>query len=306
MTALEPAVLIVGSISADLTTFSQRVPARGETILGDEFTLVLGGKGANQAIAVARAGAVARIVGCVGDDAFGELVARQLREAGVDTTAVRALADVGTGVAHIRVDATGENDIVVVPRANARLTEAQVDAALAEAPAVLLTQLESPLPVVAHAIRRAHDAGILVILDPAPAAALDDALWPLIDIVTPNETEAALLTGLAVQDRAGAVAAGRALVERGAGAALVTLASAGAVLVTASDEQHFDALPVQAVDTTAAGDAFAGHLAAALAAGETRPDAIRRAIGAGALAVTKPGASPSIPTAAEVDALLAR
>lgn len=305
--AARDGVLVVGSITADLTTFSGRLPARGETILGDEFTLVLGGKGANQAVSAGLAGAPARIVACVGTDLFQGLVTDGLRDAGVDLSHVRAVPG-PTGIAHIRVDDSGENDIVMVPLANAALDEAQIDRAVAElgpTSAVLLTQLEIPFALTSHAIRRAHDAGLTVILDPAPAHELDDAIWPLVDIVTPNETEAGLLTGIPVTDRESAVRAGRWFLAKGARAALITMAAAGAVLVDADDVTDFPAIAVDAVDTTAAGDAFAGYLAAGLAQGLERADAVRRAIAAGALAVTKRGASPSLPAAAEVDALLA-
>lgn len=300
-------VLVVGSITADVTTFSSRVPERGETILGDEFTLVQGGKGANQAVAAGLAGAPARMVGCIGTDLFRDLVSDGLREAGVDTAFVRAVDGQGTGVAHIRVDASGENDIVMVPRANAALDAAHIDAAfdaLGPRSAVLLTQLEIPFALTQHAIRRAKADGLTVILDPAPAHELDPRIWAFVDIVTPNETEARLLTGIDVVDRDSAVAAGRWFVDRGAGAALVTLAAAGAVLVDAHGVEEHAAIPVRAVDTTAAGDAFAGYLAAALASGADRATAVRRAIAAGALAVTRPGASPSLPPRDEVDALL--
>jgi ribokinase len=299
-------VLIVGSITADLTTFSTRLPARGETILGDDFTLVLGGKGANQALAASLAGASAHMVGCVGDDLFASLVTDGLREVGVNIDHVRTIPG-PTGIAHIRVDDSGENDIVMVPLANASLGEEQIDLAFAERgreASVLLTQLEIPWTVTQHAIRGAHDAGMTVVLDPAPAAALDDAIWPLVDIVTPNETEARILTGIAVVDDDSAIAAGRWFLERGAGNALITMAAAGAILVSPDGITRFAALPVDAVDTTAAGDAFAGYLGASLAAGDPLPDAIALAIAAGALTVTKRGASPSLPLRADVDAFL--
>lgn len=299
-------VLIVGSITADLTTFSTRLPARGETILGDDFTLVLGGKGANQAVAAGLAGADAHMVACVGTDLFSGLVTGGLRDAGVNIDHVR-LVDGPTGIAHIRVDASGENDIVMVPLANASLSEEQIDAAFAErgaASRVLLTQLEVPWALTQYAIRKGRDAGFTVVLDPAPAAVLDDAIWPLIDIVTPNETEASILTGIRVVDTESAVRAGRWFTERGARHALITMAAAGAVLVTGDDVVLFPAIPVVAVDTTAAGDAFAGYLGASLALGLDLPAAISRAIAAGSLAVTRRGASPSLPRGAEVDALL--
>jgi ribokinase len=300
-------VLIVGSITADLTTFSSRLPARGETILGDDFTLVLGGKGANQAVAAGLAGGNARMVGCVGTDLFSDLVTGGLRDAGVNIDHVRAVPG-PTGIAHIRVDDSGENDIVMVPLANSSLSEEQIDTAFAEIGAesrVLLTQLEIPWALTQYAIRKAQNAGLTVVLDPAPAAALDDSIWPLVDIVTPNETEASILTGIPVTDEASAIEAGRWFTDRGAASALITMAAAGAVLVTADTVERFDSIPVDAVDTTAAGDAFAGYLGASLADGHDITDAIRRAIAAGALTVTRRGASPSLPHRDDVDALAA-
>ncbi|SED80055.1 ribokinase [Ruania alba] len=306
--AAQGGVLIVGSITADVTTFSSRLPRPGETFLGDAFTLVLGGKGANQAVAAGRAGAAARMVGCVGSDLFQHLVTDGLRDAGVDISHVRSVPG-QTGVAHIRVDASGENDIVMVPLANAALDTAQIDQAFTEhaaSSAVLLTQLEIPIALTLHAIRRAHAEGLTVVLDPAPAQPLPEDIWPLVNLVTPNETEAALLTGIEVNGPESAEAAGRWFVDRGVGAALITLAGAGSVLVSADETRLHPPIRVEVVDTTAAGDAFAGHLAAAIAAGHDRDTAIRRAAAAGALAVTKRGASPSLPAASEVDALLDR
>lgn len=299
-------VLIVGSITADLTTFSRRLPARGETILGDEFTLVLGGKGANQAVAVALAGGPAHLVACVGSDPFSELVTDGLRAAGVDIDHVRKVPG-PTGIAHIRVDDSGENDIVMVPLANAALSEEQVDRAFdacGNDSRVMLTQLEIPWALTQYAIRKGHAAGLTVILDPAPAATLDDAIWPLVDVVTPNETEATILTGITVTDEASAVTAGRWFNERGTQFALITMAGAGALLVSADDVVRFEPIPVTAVDTTAAGDAFAGYLGASIALGRGLSDAITRAAAAGALTVTRRGASASLPRAAEVEALL--
>src|SRR5690606_37279390 len=180
-------VVIVGSVTADVTTFSQRLPARGETILGDQFTLMLGGKGANQAVAAGRAGALTSFVGCVGDDLFHDLVVDGLTEAGVDLTHLRTVPG-PTGVAHIRVDASAQNDIVMVPLANAELNTAQIDEALdalAPTTSVLLTQLETPSALTAHITAKARALGMTVILDPAPAAPLPAEVWANIDIVTP-------------------------------------------------------------------------------------------------------------------------
>ena len=300
-------VAVVGSVNADLTTFSQRLPARGETILGERFTLLLGGKGANQAIAAGRAGARTSFVGCVGDDLFRDLVLDGLAAAGVDLAHVRTVPG-PTGVAHIRVDASAQNDIVVVPLANAALDEPQIDAALAAlAPttSILLTQLETPAALTRHIVARAKEHGMTVVLDPAPAAPLDADVWSSVDIVTPNETEAGLLTGIEVVDEASAERAARWFLDRGVGAAVITLAERGSLIVTADEVMPVDPFPVQAVDTTAAGDAYAGYLGAALAEGATLTDAAAIAAAAGAIAVTRRGASTSIPRRAEVDALRA-
>lgn len=299
-------VVAIGSVTVDLTTFSSRLPARGETILGDSFTLVLGGKGANQAVAAGRAGAPTSFVGCVGDDVFRDTVIAGLEDAGVDLAHLRSVPG-PTGIAHIRVDASAQNDIVMVPLANSALTAEQIDVALealAPTTSVLLTQLETPAALTAHIARRGRELGMTVILDPAPAAPLDDLVWASVDIVTPNETEASLLTGVEVTDAESAERAGRWFLDHGAGAAIVTLAGQGSCVVTEAGASVVPAFSVEAVDTTAAGDAYAGYLGAALASGSSLADAVQLATAAGALAVTAHGASPSLPFRAEVDALL--
>lgn len=311
MTPAHPAdrsgVVIVGSVTADVTTFSGRLPARGETILGDEFTLMLGGKGANQAVAAGRSGARTSFVGCVGDDLFHDLVVDGLTEAGVDLAHLRTVPG-PTGIAHIRVDASAQNDIVMVPLANAALSAEQIDealAALAPTTSVLLTQLETPSALTAHITARAREHGMTVILDPAPAAELDAALWRSIDIVTPNETEATLISGVEVTDAESAERAGRWFLEQGVGAAVITMAEKGSCVVTAEGATFIAPIPMEPVDTTAAGDAYAGYLGAALAEGWSLADATRLASAAGAITVTRQGASPSLPRRDEVDALLA-
>lgn len=302
------AVLVVGSITADLTTFSQRLPTPGETLLGDSFTLVLGGKGANQALAAGKSGTSTYMAGCIGTDLFSDLVSSGLKDGGVDVSNIRSVPG-PTGIAHIRVDGKGENDIVMVPLANSFLSEEQIDAAfdsLAGEVSVLLTQLEIPWTLTQYAVRRAKRDGITVILDPAPAAALEDSIWPLVDIVTPNETEARILTGIHVTDEVSAVEAARWFIAMGAGAAAITMGSAGCVYVTAQEVTYHPPFAVEVVDTTAAGDAFAGYLGAAIAAGEAPKEAIRIANAAGALTVTKRGASPAIPDRTEVDALMSK
>ncbi|MBX6168856.1 MAG: ribokinase [Thermobispora bispora] len=299
-------VVVVGSISADITAFARRLPRPGETVLGDDVTVNLGGKGANQAVAAARAGAPTWLVGCVGTDPFGELVSSRLRSHGVALTEVRSVGN-RTGVAHIRVDASGENDIVVAPLANADLSAEMVDESIravrGEA-SVLLLQLEIPVEVACHAAEAGARAGLTVVLDPAPAQPLPDDLWPHVAVVTPNESEAAALTGVEVADVESAGRAAAWFLDRGVRHALITLGSAGALSVTRERIRHFPAYPVTPVDTTAAGDAFTGSLGAALAAGLDTATAIRRGMAAGALATTRPGASASLPDRAAVDDLL--
>ncbi|MDO9380897.1 MAG: ribokinase [Nocardioidaceae bacterium] len=307
-TAAPSGVLVVGSITVDVTAFARRLPSPGETVLGDDLTLVLGGKGANQAVAASLAGADVQMAGAVGDDVFADLALDALRGHGVDVDLVRR-ASGPTGIAHVRVDERGENDIVMVPLANATVGEGDVDAAVRAAAGrarVLLLQLETPLDVARHAARAGREAGLLVVLDPAPAVAdLDPATWSDVDVVTPNESEARLITGLPVRDLDGALEAGRWFVARGAGCAVVTLGGAGAVVVTADDAVAVPAHEVEVLDTTAAGDAFAGYLGAGLARGLDVAAAVPRAMAAGALAVTRRGASASLPAGADVDALLA-
>jgi ribokinase len=301
-------VLVVGSITTDVTAFADRLPRPGETVLGNDVTIVLGGKGANQAAASARFGTPTWMVGCVGDDPFAELASAGLRRHGVQTDLVRAV-DGPTGVAHIRVDASGQNDIVITPLANTLLDDGQVDAGLAAVRAdvsVLLLQLEIRASVTAHAAAVGARAGLTVVLDPAPAIPVPDDIWPHVDIVTPNETEASILTGIEVTDESTAARAGQWFLGRGVRHAVITLGDAGALLVSAGAEpQLFPSFPVEALDTTAAGDAFTGTLGAALAAGAELGDAVRYGMAAGALAVTRAGASASLPDREEVLALAA-
>ncbi|RLV49954.1 ribokinase [Nocardioides mangrovicus] len=292
-------VLVIGSITCDVTAFADRLPGRGETVLGRELTLVLGGKGANQAVAAARAGARTAMVGHVGRDPFAEIALAGLRDNGVETDQVTPV-DGPTGVAHIRV-ADGENDIVIVPLANDHVDAARVDQALAQAEPgdVLLLQLEIPAATTAHAARAGHEAGLLVVLDPAPAVELPESVWADVDVVTPNETEAAAITGETDED-----AAARWFLDRGVATVILTLGGHGVLMATSGGSRRHDAYEVEAVDTTAAGDAFTGTLGATLAAGTPLAEAVPRAMAAGALAVTKPGASPSLPSATEIDTFL--
>lgn len=299
-------VVVVGSLMTDLTAVAARLPRRGETVVGEQFSLVSGGKGSNQAAMAARMEAPTWLVGCLGSDVFHELVLASLHRFGVHTDYVHVLDGEHTGIAHIRVDASGDNDIVIIPNANLRTDATHVDeffAGGADAK-VLLMQLETRLETAVYGARAAKSRGVTVVLNPAPAMPLPDELFELVDIITPNETEAGVLTGIEVTDVDSAIAAARALCARGAKHAIVTLGGAGVVHVHSEDAQHYPTFPVQVVDTTAAGDAFSGALAAALAGGRTLSDAIQTGLAAGALTVTKLGAQSSLPTRSEVEALL--
>jgi ribokinase len=301
-------VAVVGSINADLAAFGSPLPRPGETVIGSDFSLVLGGKGANQAIAAARAGAPTYMVGAVGEDMFRELTLATLALEGVDVSAVR-ITDGSTGIAHIRVDAvSGQNDIMIIPNANHRLTPDDVQASLAELRdrvSVVLVQLEIPLPVVQRVAEVCQTWELQLVLDPAPAQPIPAAVWPGVSVVKPNELEAEVLTGIHITDQSSAQLAARWFHERGVGTVVITEGERGVLVVGPDGVRDYPAFPVTPVDTTAAGDAFSGALGASLAAGASLSDALRRGLAAGALAVTVRGASPSLPTAEAVAAFLA-
>lgn len=301
-------VMVVGSMMIDLTVVAKRLPRRGETVMGEQFSLVSGGKGSNQAAMAAQMKVPTWMVGCVGSDVFHQVVLDSLRGFGVHTDHVHVLDGEHTGVAHIRVDATGDNDIVIVPNANLQTSTQRVDAFFASGgqAKVLLMQLETPLETAQHAAREAKARGITVLLNPAPAAPLPDDIFSFVDIITPNETEAGVLTGIDVRDADSAAEAGRALCARGATHAIVTLGAGGVVHVHGDEAEHYPTFSVDVVDTTAAGDAFTGALGAALASGRPLPAAIEIGLAAGALTVTKLGAQSSLPTLREVEVLLRR
>jgi ribokinase len=300
-------ILVIGSLNMDLVVRCESLPQVGQTIIGRDFLTAPGGKGANQAVAAARLGARVRMAGCVGRDAFGLALVASLRAAGVHADDVMAV-DGPTGTALITVDAAGANTIVVVPGANAACDAALIDRALARAggPGILLLQHEIPAEANARAIRAARQAGWCVMLNPAPARSIPAELLKLIDLVTPNASESAAITGRAVASRADAIASARALRAMGARAAVVTLGGDGSVCCDATGAWHGPAVPIEAVDTTAAGDAFIGALAVALAEGRTPAQGLGVAAAAAALAVTRLGAQPSLASRAELAAFVER
>ena len=302
----ESRVVVVGSINMDLVARSPRIPHAGETVIGGDFRTVPGGKGANQAVAAARMGVKVGMLGRVGVDAFGDQLLDNLSGSGVDIACIRRAAQAASGIALIMVDDAGMNSILVAPGANMLLSPADMDAAdpiLASAQ-VMLAQLEIPLETVVRAAQIAHAHGVKVVLNPAPAQPLPLELTRLVDVLVPNEFEAALLTGLPVGSDDQIQEAATALRATGAANVIITLGGRGALLATAGGFQHFPAFLVKPIDTTAAGDAFVGSLGAALAEGRPLEEAMYWGSAAGALSTTKKGAQPSMPERSEVEALL--
>ena len=310
MSAAAGRVTVIASFMTDLVVRVPRRPMAGETLIGTDFGIFVGGKGNNQAIAAARCGAQVAVVGRVGDDLFAPPIFETLAANGVESAYVTRDAEAGTGAAMIVVDPSGQNSIIITPRANLRLTPQDIEAARSAftGAAIALAQLEVSVPTVLAAARLAREAGARFLLNPAPAPTepLPEELLRLTNIMLPNEVEAAQLTGIPTDDQAGAERAAHALLERGPEEVILTLGVRGALWVNQSHTELIPAIPVQQVDSTAAGDAFCGALAAALAVGHPMDTAVRWASAAGALAVTKMGATPSLPTRDEVEALLAR
>ncbi|TLP56058.1 MULTISPECIES: ribokinase [Pseudomonas] len=300
---MDAKVVVVGSLNMDLVARAQRLPRGGETLAGEQFFTAPGGKGANQAVAVARLGARVAMLGNVGDDAYGQQLRDALQVEGVDCQGVGVCAGVSSGVALIVVDAASQNAIVIVPGGNGLLTPESVQRfdALLQGAEVIVCQLEVPAETVAWTLARGHALGKTVILNPAPATGpLPPEWYTQIDYLIPNESEAEALTGLPVTDLASAQAAAERLRALGAGQVIVTLGAQGALHVDGQGAQHFKAAAVQPLDTTAAGDTFVGGFAAHLANGFSITDAIVFGQRAAAISVTRSGAQPSIPYLAEM------
>ena len=295
-------ILVIGSLNMDMVLQVPRVPAAGETLAGQSFACVPGGKGANQAAACARLGGQVSMLGRVGADQFGEQLQRSLAQDGVLHEHVTIADTVSTGVALIMVDASAQNRIVIVPGANGTLTAAHIDAAadLIDRAALVVLQLEIPLPVVKHAVARANRRGVPVLLNPAPAKALPSALLSRLEYLIPNATEATLLTGIKVADHAGAAAAARELHRQGAKHVLITLGAEGVLIRDAKGVRSLASPRVAAVDTTAAGDTFIGAFAVSVLDGLSVDEAAQFAVKAAALSVTRPGAQTSIPYRHEI------
>ena len=289
-------VAVFGSLNMDFVVRVPRTPAAGETLVGHGLTNFCGGKGANQAVACARMGARVGMIGCVGADDPGTRLRAGLAADGIETAHVR-VAGPTSGVAVILVDDAAENRIVIVPGANGEVSveDAEAAAELLRSAAVVVLQLEVPMAAVLRAATIAHAAGRQVVLNPAPARELPAALWSVIDALVLNETEATTLTGDVVDDVASAMQAAVKLQGMGPATVVVTLGGDGAVLADSSAPRHFPALKVNAVDTTAAGDTFIGAYVAAVVRGSSPDVAVRLAVRAAGLCVTRPGAQESIP-----------
>ncbi|MBQ7640451.1 MAG: ribokinase [Bacteroidales bacterium] len=288
-------ILVIGSSNTDMTIKSERLPAPGETILGGKFLMGAGGKGANQAVAARRLGGDVTFVCKVGRDIFGDNAIKGYEKEGIDTSHILR-SDAPSGVALILVDAKAENSIAVAPGANGDLTPEDIRnlrGVIAEA-SYLILQLEVPVETVLEAARIAHEAGVYVILNPAPACPLPDELFKYLSLITPNQTETALMTGVET-DEASLDKAVVALRAKGVKDVIITLGSRGSLVCTGGKNEFVPACKVKAVDTTAAGDTFCGALCVALSEGKSLTDAAAFATKASALAVQKMGAQDSIP-----------
>ena len=300
-------VTVVGSFMFDLVARAPRRPKTGETLIGDSFGMFIGGKGANQAIAASRLNALVCMVGRLGDDLFGNQFLDKFSDEKINTDFVIQDKNNGTGVGMPLIDASGDNSIVIIPRANTALSAENINQgyeAIANSD-ILLLQLEVPIEASQRAAEIAKENNTIVILNPAPAREIPDTFLDLVDILTPNESETEILSGISATTEKEAKEAARILMDKGVETVILTLGSRGSLILTATVESFFPANQVDVVDTTAAGDAFCGALAASLANGSTIEEAVKTGNAAGALAVTKLGAEPSLPKKVDLDRFLA-
>lgn len=301
-------LVVLGSINADHILNLKTFPTPGETVTGNQYQVAFGGKGANQAVAAGRSGANIAFIACTGDDDTGERVRKQLASDNIDVSPVSVVEGESTGVALIFVNAEGENVIGIHAGANAALTTERVEAqrAIISGADALLMQLESPVESVLAAAKIAHENHTTVVLNPAPARVLSDELLALVDIITPNETEAEKLTGIRVENDDDAARAAGALHDKGIGTVIITLGSRGVWVSANGEGRRVPGFKVKAIDTIAAGDTFNGALVTALLEGRAMDEAIRFAHAAAAIAVTRKGAQPSVPWRKEIDEFLSQ
>lgn len=294
-------ITVIGSSNTDLVVNTPRIPSAGETLMGDAFRMAGGGKGANQAVAVKKLGADMRFIAKVGDDMFGRGAIKTLQGYGIDTTYIILDSEHPSGVALITVDQNAENAISVAPGANMALRPEEVADDVIRDSEIVLLQLETPMETIESIIQRAYDFGVKVVLNPAPAAKLKDDIIAKTFLLTPNETECACLTGMPTQTDEQVESAARKLLEKGAQNVIVTLGSRGSMWVSQHGTVLVPACRVKAIDTVAAGDTFNGALCVALSEGKTMTEAMEFASKASAIAVTRHGAQPSVPSREEVD-----
>lgn len=294
---MDSIITVVGSINVDLVINTDRIPLPGETIKGSGFQVISGGKGANQAVAAARQGTATSFIGCIGDDDFGESQKENLREENIKINYLSKVDNESTGVAVIVVETSGDNRIILSPGANDRLTPELVEAAedAIRESKILICQLETPLPAVKKALEIAQKNGTITVLNPAPAVPLDSSILSLVDYLIPNETEAAILSGVQVVDVESAKEAAKVLAAKCSGTIIITMGEHGVLTATDDKMEYTEAFPVKAIDTTAAGDTFIGTLASFISEADDLETAVRKAMCAAAISVTKIGAQTSIP-----------
>ena len=299
-------IAVFGSINMDLVARTPRLPKPGETLTGHAFQTIPGGKGANQAVACARLGATTMMVGRVGGDVFGKRLKDELGNAGVDHENIVVDKNTSSGVALIAVEDSAENFIIVIPGANGQVGKQDLQRlnGILTQSKVLLLQLEIPLEMVIAAAKLAKDKGVKVILDPAPVQTLPEEIYPLLDYITPNETEAELLVGFPIKTKQDSIRAAKILRAHGVQNVIIKMGSRGAFALTGDDQGFYDPFQVTAVDTVAAGDAFNGSLAVALSESRSIEEALRWGMAGGALSVTKEGAQPAMPERKELLAFL--
>ena len=290
-------ILVIGSLNMDLVTGVEKMPRIGETLLGESFKQIPGGKGANQACAAARLGGEVTMIGHVGNDNFGEALISSLYNDGVDTSCINKIDKVSTGIAVIIVDDMGDNSIVVVPGANYTLTSEDIDNSIEyiNKADIIVTQLEIPVEAVKTALKKAKEQGKYTILNPAPAKKLDDEIIGNVDLLTPNETELEVLSDVKIETEEDVLKAAKVLINKGIKELIVTLGSKGCLYINKDGFKRFSSYKVDAVDTTAAGDSFTAAIAVGLSEGKQIDEAIDFASKVGALTVTKEGAQSSLP-----------
>lgn len=296
-------IVVAGSLNMDLVVGIEHRPKQGETVLGSNFFMNSGGKGANQAVAASKLGARVSMIGKVGTDVFAGHLLANLEQTGVDCQAIEKVADVSTGVAFVMIDREGDNSIIVAPGANHRLTPEDIrrrESLIKEAK-LLMVQLEIPLDTVFEAVSIARKHQVPVLLDPAPALPVSDELLAMVDYIVPNESEIARLTGIEVHDQVTAKWAAVELLRKGVSTVIVKLGAKGVVVVNANRTFHVESYKVQAVDSTGAGDAFAGAMGAAIVSGKDIWTAAKFASAIGAITVTRRGAQVSMPTLEEAE-----